>query len=366
MAGDVDQDQKTEQPTRHKREEARREGQVCVSRELTSSLLLAVFFAYFSYQGEGMLNQICAYMQSALTSMRNLPSTNAQISACVAGSIWEFLRIIGPFFAVMASAAVLINVAQTGPLFAPQKLMPRFDKLSPSFGIKKICGPENFVQLAFGLLKLAVVARGSYQVIRESVPDILMMHAMDIHGVIGVFFSLIMHLGTKICFLLVLIGLLDYAYQRWQFEKGLRMSKEEVRDELKRFEGDAQIKARIKGIQASLSRQRMMKAVPGADVVITNPTHLAVAIKYDAKSMGAPEVVAKGARLIAARIREIAVENAIPIVENKPLARAIFKNVGVGQQIPQKFYQAVAEILAYVYQLNRHKLRESGLGVAVS
>lgn len=365
MAGDVDQDQKTEQPTRHKREEARKEGQVCLSRELTSSLLLAVFFVFFAWQGETMMNRMCAYLRSALISMRSLPSTNAQISALLSRSLWELLAILAPFFSVMAIAAVVINIAQTGLMFAPQRLMPRFDKLLPSSGMKKMFSPENLVQLVTGLFKLAVLAYGISGVIRESIPDILMMHAMDIHGVIAVFFTLIMRFGMKICFLMVLIGLLDYAYQRWQFEKGLRMSKQEIREEMKRFEGDAQIKSRIKGIQMQLARQRMMKDVPGADVVITNPTHLAVAVKYDAKSMGAPEVVAKGARLIAARIREIAVENGVPIVENKPLARALFKNVSVGQQIPQKFYQAVAEILAYVYQLNRQKLRASGLGIAV-
>lgn len=193
----------------------------------------------------------------------------------------------------------------------------------------------------------------AYSVIKGRYAEILTTLDMDIWGTLSVFGSVLYEIGMKIGVSLLIMALLDYMYQRYQFEKNIRMTKQEIKEEYRQMEGDPQVKARIRRKQQEMTAARMMQAVPTADVVITNPTHLAIALKYDTETMGAPKVVAKGQRLVAERIRELAKEHDIPIVEDKPLAQTLFKAVEVDQEIPYDLYKAVAEILAYVYQLNQ-------------
>jgi flagellar biosynthetic protein FlhB len=267
---------------------------------------------------------------------------------------WEifinsFVVLIPLMLAVM-TAGVVGNVAQFGFLFTGEKLTPDLAKLNPISGLKKLVSLRSLVELAKSILKLVIISGVAYVVLdryMEQIPGLMQMSIGSILKFIGqVSFQLCLYT----CMVLFLMAVLDFSYTKWQHHQDLKMSKQEVQDEHKQREGDPAVKARIRSVQREMARQRMMEAVPEATVVITNPTHLAIAISY-AEGMHAPTVVAKGAGFVAQKIKAIAVENDVPLVENKPLARAMFKSAEIGDFIPADLYRAVAEILAYVYRL---------------
>jgi flagellar biosynthetic protein FlhB len=248
---------------------------------------------------------------------------------------------------------VIANIAQIGFLFTSKPIIPDVKKINPLSGATRLFSGRALVELVKAALKLTIISYMAYSVITSRYGEILTTQDMDIWGMLSTFSSILYEIGIKTGITLLIMALFDYMYQRYNFNKNIRMTKQEIKEEYRQMEGDPQLKAHIRRKQQEMSAARMMQAVPTADVVITNPTRLAIALKYDTETMGAPKVVAKGQGLIAEKIRELAKENNVPLVEDKLLAQSLYKAVEVDKEIPYDLYKAVAEILAYVYQLNQ-------------
>jgi flagellar biosynthetic protein FlhB len=251
----------------------------------------------------------------------------------------------------VVTAAMLANVIQVGFLFSWEPLTPKLSKLNPLEGMKRLVSLRSLTEMVKFVAKVVLVGIVVYTVVRKEIPFMMPLAGQSIQDIGSYICTTILRIMLRTSWVLLVLAILDYAYQRWEFEKGLRMTRQEIKDEHKQSEGDPLVKSRIRRVQREWARRRMMEAVPQADVVITNPLQLAIAIAYENDTMVAPQVLAKGAGPVAVRIREIARSYGIPIVENKPLARALFKDVDLGQQIPAALYKAVAEVLAYVYRL---------------
>jgi len=352
-------DEKTEQATPHKRQEARQEGKAPSSREIYSVATLLGAVALLSVFGPGMFEQMATLTRNCLSQSIPMTGSAQDLSAFFLYVAASYFKITLPFLGSLLLLGVVSKFAQTGMIFSLKPLMPNFSRLNPfsASGFKKVFSVRTLVQLVFNIIKLLVIAKFLYSAVEELQPQAMQLSFMEPYEIFVSATSMVFGLALKIGLLLVVLAFCDFAYQRWEHEKSLRMSKQEVKEELKTQEGDPQIKARMRSMRLHLGRQRMFHDVPKADVVITNPTHFAVVIKYDVLSHTAPKVVAKGARLVAEKIKKIAQENDVPIVENKYLARTLFKTVEIGDEIPEALYQAVAEILSYVYQVNKEKLR---------
>jgi flagellar biosynthetic protein FlhB len=271
-------------------------------------------------------------------------------------SSFRFLNIVLPVFVVMTVVAVGINVVQVGFELSPKALNPKFDKLDPVKGLKRLFSTRSLFMAVRDSVKLIIVGFVSYKVIQSEFDGFFLFPDMTIGQLASSLGKLTLSIALKIGACILAIAIIDYLYQRHEYEKSIRMSKQEIKEEMKDTEGSPQMKARIRQIQREMSRKRMMQAVPLADVVVTNPTQIAVALKYERGEQNAPYVVAKGERLIAQKIREIAHEHGVPIVEDKPLARALFKMCNIGDLVPETLYRAVAELLAYVYRLKEKVL----------
>src|SRR3989337_3709761 len=258
-----------------------------------------------------------------------------------------------PFLVLVALAGIVSNILQTGFVFSPKALGVKFERINPAEGIKKILSLRSIMELFKSVIKITIVGYTSYRLIKSEFHNFPLLIDGDVHYI----FSYMGHMTIKLVIwtgiVIAVLAAIDLGYQKWQFNKNLRMTREEVKEEYKQQEGDPLIRSRIKSMQKEMARKRMMAAVPKADVVITNPTHLAVALSYKPGRMNAPKVVAKGAGLIAEKIKEIARSSNVTVVENKPLARTLYKIVKIGDEIPANLYKAVAEILAYVYKLKR-------------
>jgi flagellar biosynthetic protein FlhB len=349
MAGGSSQD-KTEQPTGKKLEDARQKGNVAQSKEIPSVLILSGSIGVLFFGGSWMLGRLTDTMRG----MYQRAGTLNMVSETMHTLLWEvFLNsvvILLPLMLVVMTAGVLGNVAQFGFLFTGEKLTPNLAKLNPISGIKKLFSLRSLVELAKSIIKLVIISGVAYIVLKrylDQIPGIMQLSVGNILKFIG---QVSFQVSLYTCLVLFLMAVLDFAYTKWQHHQDLKMTKQEVKDESKQREGDPAVKARIRSVQREMARQRMMEAVPDATVVITNPTHLAIALKYE-EGMSAPTVVAKGAGFVAQKIKALAAENDIPLVENKPLARAMYKLTEVGDFIPADLYRAVAEILAYVYRL---------------
>jgi flagellar biosynthetic protein FlhB len=347
--------ERTEPATGRRREEARSEGNVARSPDLSSAVILLGGLLFFAVYGPKLTEDL-----SALTVfiLRDLGSIRVSFETLSSQSVWltlTLVRILMPFFIVVGILAYFSDLIQVG--FLTKKFKIDLNKINPLTGMKRLFSQQKFVKLGFDLVRTVIVGKIVYDTIRGALPQLMALWDMNVAQILAFTSDTVLTLLLKVFFALFVIGLIDYGYQRWKYEQDLKMTKEEVKEEMKRQEGDPAVKVRIRTIQMQMARQRMFSKIKDADVVITNPVHLAVAVKYDPASMSAPKVVAKGARLIAERIKKIAAEHKVPIVENKPLARTLFKSVSVDKEIPARLYQAVAEVLAYVYQLNRHGAR---------
>ncbi len=352
MAGENDQE-KTEQPTGKKLAKARLEGQVAVSKEVPSVLILLFSLSIFFFSGSWILARLINCMKGLLQNIGSVSLGVMSLHLLLFTVFKEIIIILAPLMTAVVLAGVIGHVAQFGFLFTGKPLAPKFSKLDPIKGMKKLFSMKACVELVKMLAKTGAVGGVAFIMVREEAdkfPLLIRMEVWEILAFIG-------RVSFKICFytciVLIILAALDFAFQKWQHIKSLKMTKQEVKDEAKQSEGDPQIKARIKSAQMEMARRRMMEAVPAADVIITNPTRLAIALRFDAKKMTAPKVIAKGSGFIAGRIKEIAMEHGIPIVEEKPLAQALYKTVEIDDLIPAALYQAVAEVLAYVYRLKR-------------
>jgi flagellar biosynthetic protein FlhB len=349
MAGDSSQD-KTEQPTGKKLEDARKKGNVPQSREVPSVLILSGSVGVLFFAGSWMLGRLTEIMRA----MYQRAGTLTMAPETMHTLLWEiFLNsvvILIPLMLVVLTAGVFGNVVQFGFLITGEKLSPNLAKLNPISGLKKLVSLKSLVELVKSIVKLVIISGIAYVVLNRYLDQIPGLMQLSVGNIIGFIGQVSFQMCFYTCMVLFLMAVLDYAYTKWQHQHDLKMTKQEVKDEYKQREGDPSVKARIRSVQREMARKRMMEAVPEATVVITNPTHLAIAIKYE-EGMPAPIVVAKGAGFVAQKIKAIATDNDIPLVENKPLARTMFKSTEVGDFIPADLYRAVAEILAYVYRL---------------
>lgn len=345
--------EKTFQATPRRRQDARKKGQVFKSTEIVSALMLLSFIALLKFWVPSMLVK----MQSLFPYVYALSHdwTTRSISSLMTGILWIGIQIVGPIFIVGVLIAIVANYLQVRTLFTIEPLKPQLSRISLINGAKRMFGVRAWVELAKSLLKVIFIGYFLYATIRDNFEVFPAMARLSV-GQGAVFIGqLLINLGWKIAIAFLFLAILDYLYQWWEYEKNLKMSHEELKQEYKQTEGDPQLKAEIKKKQRAMAMRRMMQDLKTADVVVTNPTHFAVALRYDPKENSAPLVVAKGADEVALRIKQLAKEYGITTMENKPLARALFAQTEIGQGVPADLYKAVAEVLAFVYRLKRKR-----------
>ncbi len=343
---------KTEAPTPRRRTEAREQGNIARSVDLTAALLMIGSMLLLKNYGLNVMNALRAILEQMLSpqSLSNTEPTSALSD--FARGIWMAGASLAPLMIGLVVIAILSNILQVGFYFNPAKLAPNLAALNPLKGLGKLFGGgRGPMSVVMSILKVVLVAFFSYTAIRNKMNMIVMAQNLEYLQIFGLGAQIIYDIILRVGIMLLILAIFDYAFQKYRIEQNLKMSKQEIKEEMRRMEGDPHIKQRRRQIAMQIAHKKMQKDVPTADVVVTNPTHFAVALKYDADKMHAPRVVAKGADLMAQRIREIATANGIPILERKPLARALFKMCDVGDEIPEEFYSTVAEILAYVYEL---------------
>lgn len=346
---------RTEQPTPRRREEARKEGQVARSVDLNAALnfivCLMILESAFSFSRQTVANFM-------VTRISALPGTDLSQAGAM-GLLTEAMVTLLTAAAPVALGAMLVgfvaNAAQVGFVFSSKLLTPKMSRVDPIGGFGRIFSKEALVSLLKSAAKAVAIGYSGYLALEAMAPRIMMTSYMAIDEGLVTAADAGVYVAKRMAVPLLLVGAIDYAYQRIELERNLRMTKQEVKEEIKQQEGDPIVKSRIRQRQRQIAMRRMMEDVKTADVVVVNPTEYAVAIKYDQEEMRAPTVVAKGQRLIAQRIREVATEAGIPIVPNPPVAQALFKSVEIGQEIPPELYRAVAEVLAFVYRLSQNR-----------
>ncbi|MGC5324105.1 flagellar biosynthesis protein FlhB [Brevibacillus sp. SYSU BS000544] len=343
--------EKTEKATPRKKEDARKKGQVAKSSDLSPAIALTAMFGLFLVSGPWMLETFLYIMQESL-SRYTLMEVNAENLGFITNQlIFEAMKIVGPALGVALIMALAANYLQVGVLFTTEPLMMKLEKLNPIEGAKKIFSLRSLVELVKSVLKISVGLYVAYSILWKSKEELMRLSLESLDAVLAFTSAQVIKLGLFIGITFIVLALLDYLYQKYEYEKSLKMSKQDIKDEYKKTEGDPLIKGKIKEKQRQMAMRRMMQELPKADVVITNPTHFAVAIKYEAGTMTAPTVIAKGQDYMALKIKQIAKQHRIVVMENKPLARALFSQVEIGETIPEDLFKAVAEVLAYVYKL---------------
>jgi len=346
------EEEKTEEATPRKRQEARKKGQVAKSIDVNAVIVLfATVLLIYLMRGSFLNNIAATFNLAAEHFLWQLDFDNTLF--LFQESFTLLLQILLPVFAVAVVAAIIANVAQVGFLFAPQLIEPNLNKINPVEGFKRMFSRRALMDLLKSLAKIVITGLIAYFLLRSNL--LLLFTAVENSAAqnIELILSLIFKIFLVVGGAFAAIAFIDFMFQRWDFNRNLRMTKHEVKEEFKQSEGDPQIKQRLRQMQRQMAQHRMMESVPQATVVITNPVHLAIALRYDEKIDKAPIVLAKGANAVAERIKEIARQYRIPILENKELARVLFKEVDIGEEIPFQLYQAVAEVLAYVYRLHR-------------
>ena len=344
--------EKTEQATPKRREEAREKGQVAKSREVPAVAVLLGGLLFFYFGSSYMIFRLEVFMKEIFNQVGEYNLERWQdMYALLLLSIKELGFILGPFVLIIMLAGTGANLIQTGFILTSRPLSFDLSRIDPLKGLSRMLSKYSLNELLKSLLKIIIVAYISFRVVRGEIDQILPLMQQEPAAILAymarISFKILLHSS----WILLFLAGIDYAFQRWEYEQQLKMTKQEVKDEYKQREGDPLIKARVRSVQRELAKRRMMEEVPKADVVITNPSHLAIALEYRREKMLAPKVVAKGAGIIADQIKKIAREKSIPIVEDKLLAQTIYKMVEMGEFIPEVLYRAVAEILAYVYQL---------------
>ena len=352
----ADSQEKTEKATPKKREDARKKGQVLKSAEVNTAVMVLALFAIIIAMSGNIVSSIQKmfnkYLTYAIIESLADPS-EVRIHRLITGAFGEILIIAWPLLAVAVITGVAINLVQVGFLFSTESIKPQFSRINPMQGFKRIFSMRSVVELLKSLLKISIVGLVAYMEYTSNMKTFETIMFSDLFTAASKIFSMCISVALKACVALIALGLADYLYQWWEFEKNLKMTKQEIKDEYKMIEGDPKVKQAIKQKQREMSMRRMMAAIPKADVVITNPTHYAVALEYKDHEMEAPVVVAKGKDLVARNIKRKAAEHGIPMVENKPVAQALYLGVEIGEKIPQEMFAAVAEILAYVYNLKK-------------
>lgn len=347
--------EKTEEATAKKLEDVRKEGNVAKSREIpTAATLLALFVCLkftMGFIGGHLLSSFSIFYEM-IPSISSGPMSTLVFSQLLTKTIFNLSIIIIPFLLAGFVVSIFSNTLQFKFQITTKPLEPKFSKLNPISGFKRMFSLNTIVELLKSIVKVLVLGYIAYTVLREHVDDIYILYDISLTQGILLMYDIILELLIKILVFFIVIAAVDFMYQKWKFKDDNKMTKQEVKDEYKNQEGDPKVKGQQKQRMQQASQRRMMAAIPEADVVITNPTHFAVALSYKSGQGQAPIVVAKGADFLAGKIKEIARDSKVDIVENKPLARMLYYNVELGEEIPPELYQAVAEVLAYVYQLH--------------
>lgn len=347
--------EKTEAATAKKIDDARKDGQVAKSKEISNGISLLTFFLtlklFIPFVGEKLLENFDIIF-SRINDVAGNGNFNLNIIRFILNEmILRIVIILLPFFGIGLITAFVVELFQVKWKITSKPLEPKLDKMDPIKGFKRIFSMKSIVELIKSVAIIAVMVWIVFNTLEEHIMTLYSLYHISLFSAISYIGELVLDLGMSISIAMCFIGLADYIYQKMKFKKDLMMSKQEIKDEFKNSEGDPQVKGQIKRRMQQASQRRMMQSIPQADVVITNPTHYAIAIKYDTMSGSAPIVLAKGQDFLAAKIKEAAKENKIEIVENKPLARMLYANVEIGEEIPTELYQAVAEVLAHVYGL---------------
>jgi len=356
MAEDSSQE-KEEAPSEKKREDTRKKGQVAKSTELNSVFVLLAAIFLLRLVGPWMMRELDAHIREYFDLCTNAEMSMQRLIDLSQGAIVLLVKIILPFAGAILCAGVLANVVQIGLLFTFEPMIPKLEKLNPLSGIKRIFSMRTVVETIKNVLKIILIGYIAYATIKDEYEVLVTLADVSVMMIWQFVLSSAYDIFLRTALVMLIIALADYGYQRYEHEKKLKMSHQEIKEEHKQMEGDPQVKARIRALQREMSRRKMMDQVPQASVVVTNPTHLAIALQYDPENNpnSAPMVVAKGADLLALRIKKIAAENDVPIHEDKALARAMYDKVEVGQEIPYEFFTAVAEVMAYIYRLKGKK-----------
>lgn len=362
FAKDSPTGEKTEAPTDKKIEDSRKEGQVAKSQELNTAIMLLVGFLLLKVWCGILGNQFLALFPESLGKIRDydtVMSDTASISALVNEFSLDMLKILAIPLAVMSVAAFLSYRFQFSWKVTTKPLQPKMNKISPISGMKRLFSVQTLMRTFVSIAKIAVIIWVVYDEIKDKWNMLLDIYDYELGQTIGIIGNIVINLGIKISVIMLVIGLADYIFQRWKNRQDMMMSKKDIQDEMKNTEGDPQVKGRMRQKMREASNRRMMEDVPKADVIITNPTHYAVAIQYNPPEQTAPVVLAKGTDYLAGKIKDLAREEGIEIVENRALARMLYSNCEVGDEIPQELYQAVAEVLAYVYRIRGRDRRSA-------
>lgn len=350
--------EKTEEPTAKRREDARKKGQVGKSQEINAAFVMLTGFFMLKALGGNIVDEVMHYTTSILGNLSGFSLDEESIMQLFISVAIILAKTSIPMMLFIMIIGLSINVAQVGWNFNTQAIEFKPDKLNPINGFKRIFSKRSLVELLKSLIKIFVIGFFIYDYLKVEILQMPKLIYTDLFDATDKIADIVFTLAFEICGVFFIMAVLDLMYQKWQTTQDLKMSKQDIKDEFKQQEGDPQIKGKIRGKQRQMAMARMMKEVPQADVIITNPTHFAVALQYKA-GMAAPIVIAKGQDFVAQRIKEIAKEHRIPIVENKPLARALYAAVEIGNAIPQELYKAVAEVLAYVYKLKNKRKRSA-------
>lgn len=346
--------EKTEEATPKKKEESRKEGQVAQSKEVVTAVTLLALFLTIKFFIGFLGNRFYESFLHFYGNFRRYVSdgvTTVSAAALLNEILIQSMIMIAPFLVIGLVVGFFATKLQFKWMVTGKPLQPKFSKLNPINGFKRIFSMQSLVNLILSVIKIVLISYVAYTSIVDQIGIIYRVYDMNIPQCLAFMFDLILKMGIKISMVMMFVGAADYMYQRWKHNKDIKMSKQEVKDEYKNTEGDPKVKGQQKQRMMQASQRRMMQSIPQADVVITNPTHFAVALKYDANVSQAPVVTAKGADFLAFKIKDVAKENHVEIVENKPLARMLYYNVDLGKEIPPELYQMVADVLAYVYSL---------------
>ncbi|MES1043070.1 flagellar biosynthesis protein FlhB [Heyndrickxia oleronia] len=343
--------EKTEKATPKKRQDARKKGQTAKSQDINTAVGLLAVFLFLMFGSSFIGNHIYIFFRYTFQHYLLVDVTENNIQHILIEVLKEVAIILGPIMIVAFIAAFASNFAQIGFMFSTESIAPKLEKLDPIKGFKRIFSMRAIVELLKSILKISFVGVVTFIVLWMKIDEVLSLSYKTVGQAIKIIINLVLQMGLAASIALLFLAVFDFLYQRYDFEKNIRMSKQDIKDEYKNSEGDPLIKSKIKQRQREMAMRRMMQEVPNADVIITNPTHYAICLKYDESKHDAPYVIAKGVDFLAEKIKKIGKENEVIMVENRPLARALYAQTEIGDTIPEEFFKIVAEILAYVYRI---------------
>jgi len=342
--------EKTEAPSAKRRDDFRKKGQIAQSKEVQTAALFTIILLFWIFYLPTFWNGLTEIIFFIFQSSGNYDITPSSIMTLASFLLQKLGLLIAPLFLLVLIIGFFSSIFQFGWLLTAKPLIPDFSKLNPISGMARFVSKKSFIEVIKSLLKVLLIGWVAYSTVLDNFPEALILVDTSIGMTISYLGKVATLILAKVCAILIVLAFLDFLYVKWEMEEKMKMTKQELKEEFKQSEGDPHIKAQIRSIQQEMARKRMMADVPNADVIVTNPTHISIAIQYDSKEMAAPIIIAKGADLVAMKIREVARKNEIPIIENPPVARLLHK-LDIGENIPEDLFKVVAEILAHVYSL---------------